>query len=402
MKPVIAVLWILSIALAVGLSRLAEPDRVGAESSISFEEAFGEFAPLERAYLISSSLRNLDSDNLPGLVNVLENRNIGIVPEEVKLIMLAWARFDAPAAYEWAIVQKPEGWRTRLTLAAIYAWGYYDGPAAIRVAEAVENPETMARLQQNAMEGWLRGGDKKGYSAYIANFPDMKRRGRLYFLLAGEIVMSEGNEAAMRWAEALPDDMPNQLKPSVFGNVARMVASEDPLRAAEWFLEHGARPYSKGALPGIALRWVQLHDRPAAFEWLLATDRDATHEGEVDDAIAQGFRSWMQLDSEAAQAWLLTQLPNPALDPAVYEALRHLLPKDPGASMLWVQRLDDEEKRRSQLVRVGIRWRDKDPEGFTDWLAESDLPEEIRQKIEAAPREARRKAKPGPAAAQNP
>ena len=49
MKPVIAVLWILSIALAVGLTRLADPGQGGSEPSPSFAEAFAEFNPLRRS-----------------------------------------------------------------------------------------------------------------------------------------------------------------------------------------------------------------------------------------------------------------------------------------------------------------------------------------------------------------
>ena len=51
----------------------------------------------------------------------------------------------------------------------------------------------------------------------------------------------------------------------------------------------------------------------------------------------------MQIDPEAAQAWLLSMLPNPELDPAIKEAIKRLLPTDPDASMAWVQRLDDED-----------------------------------------------------------
>ena len=74
MKPVIAVLWILSIALAVGLTRLADPDQGGSEPSPSFAEAFAEFNPLRRAYLISRSLEDLGPENLPELLKVLEGR----------------------------------------------------------------------------------------------------------------------------------------------------------------------------------------------------------------------------------------------------------------------------------------------------------------------------------------
>ena len=83
MKPVIAVLWILSIALAVGLTRLAGPDRAGSEPGPSasfdessgerpsFDEVFGEREPLRRAYLLSRSLRALGPDDLPELLRGL-------------------------------------------------------------------------------------------------------------------------------------------------------------------------------------------------------------------------------------------------------------------------------------------------------------------------------------------
>ncbi len=400
MKPVIAVLWILSIALAIGLTRLADPG--DSESSPSFDEAFAEFDPLQRAYLISRSLQNLDPDNLPELRTALEVRKVGILSEEVRLIMLAWARFDAPGAYAWAR-EGPVNWRTTLTNQAIYAWAHHDAPAALRVVEETEDPELQARLRQNLIEGWLRSDDKEGISEYIANFPDIKQRGRLFFRLAGEIMLAEGKDGAMRWAEALPDDAPNRLKLGIFHHIAKMVAKDDPVLAAEWFLAHRTRPYSEGALAGIARRWVQNHDRPAAFEWLLAMSSDGLRAGERDSAIADGFRTWMQADPEAAQAWLLPMLPNPALDPAIKEAAKRLLPTAPDSAMAWAQRIDDESERHAQSVRVGIRWRGKDPKAFNDWLKESDLSEETRQKIlKVRERGAPMSAKSKPAAAGKP
>ena len=403
MKPVIAVLWILSIALAVGLTRFADPDRGGSESRPPFEEVFAEFDPLQRALLISRSLQDFGPDALPELQNALEDRKMGIVPEEVRLIMLAWARFDAPGAYAWAR-EGPTNWRATLTDEAIYAWAYYDGPAAVRMMEEIEDPEFKVRLRQNIIEGWLRGDDKEGVSNYIANFPEVKRRGRLFFLLAGEIMMAKGADGAMRWTEAIPDDAPNRLKLSMFHHIAKMVASDDPVRAMEWFLANRTRPYSEGALSGIMRRWVQHHDRPAAFEWLLAMSSDGIRAGERVDAISIGFRSWIQIDPKAAQAWLVAALPNPALDPAIEEAVKRLLPSAPDSALAWAQRLDNESERHAQSVRVGIRWRSKDPEAFNEWLKENDLPEETRQKILGAPpqRSARMTVNPPSAAAGKP
>ncbi|MFB3118788.1 MAG: hypothetical protein ACE1ZP_08470, partial [Myxococcota bacterium] len=194
------------------------------------------------------------------------------------------------------------------------------------------------------------------------------------------------------------------LKLSMFHQIATMVAGDDPLRATEWFLAHRTRPYSEGALSGIMRRWVQHHDRPAAFEWLLAMSSDGIRAGERVDAISIGFRSWIQIDSKTAQAWLIAALPNPALDPAIEEAVRRLLPSAPDSALAWAQRLDNESARHAQSVRVGTRWRSKDPEAFDEWLKENDLPEETRQKILGAPpqQRARITAKPRPAAAGKP
>jgi hypothetical protein len=151
-KPVIAVLWILSIALAVGLTRLAGPDRAGPEPGPSLgsgprpslDEAFAEFDPLRRPYLITSALQDFGPDDLPELHRVLVDRRLGIVREEVRLFMLAWARFDAPGAYAWAS-QGPAGWRPTLTGEALFAWAYYDGPAAMAVVDETDNPEAGTR-----------------------------------------------------------------------------------------------------------------------------------------------------------------------------------------------------------------------------------------------------------------
>jgi len=406
-KPVIAALWIVSIALAIGLTRLAGPDRAGSEPTPSLDEAFGEFDPLRRAYLMSHSLQNLGPDDLPELMRALVDRRMGIVPEEVRLFMLAWASFDGPGAYAWAS-EGPKGWRNVLTDHAIFAWAYYDGPAAMVVVNETEDPERMVILRQGALEGWMRSDDKRGVAEYISTNSDIQRRGRFYNLLGGEIVMRQGNDGAMRWVEALPDDAPSNLKGALFTAVAKFVSSTDPVGAAEWFLEHRTRPYSGKALTAIVRNWVWSgDDRSAAFEWLLAMSSDGIRAGERGDAIAMGFRSWIQTDPEGAQQWLLSVLPNPELDPAILEAIKRLLPTDVGVSMAWTQRLDDEALRHAESVRVGIRWRDEDPEAFGDWLRKSDLPEEARQKILAAQQRppqmrARMKKKPKPAAAGKP
>jgi hypothetical protein len=335
--------------------------------------------------LVSHSLQDFGSDKLPELLRALVEHRTR--PEELRLVMLAWARFDAPGAYAWARKEAPMGARQSLTDQAMYAWGFTDGPAAMRLVDEIEDPELQGRLRTKAMDAWMRSDDRQGVTEYIASHPKARRRARFMLLLSGEVVKSDGLDEAMRWVESIPDDAERDMKLALFQNVAKLVAAADPELAADWFLAHRTRPYTEGALAFIIRRWVQRHPkrRPEAFEWLLAMSSDGIREGEREDAVGAGFRSWMQIDPDAAQQWLLTALPNPVLERAVNEAFRRLLPTDAGAAMAWVQQLEDESVRHTQSVRVGVRWRGEDRVAFDEWLGKNDLPEETRQEILAAP-----------------
>ncbi len=410
MKPGIVALWIITILLAVGLTRLASRPSAppSGDADGSFIESFSEQEPVERAYRISRSLRDLDPDNLPELLEAMKVRRMGIVWEEVRLIMVAWARFDPRGAWEWANAQTPS-WRPTLTDQAIYAWAYQDGPAARSVVEGIEDPERRVRLRSSMIDGWMRSSDKAGVSDYIANFDDARRRGRLIFLLAGEVMMQMGREGAMRWVEAIPDDAPNHFKEGMFLHTLKMIATEDPQLAVDWYLEHCKSPYSEGGLEAIARRWAQHQKDPSElFTWLLALDVDGISQEDVDGAISAGFRAWMQTKNEAAQAWLATALPNPKLDLAAVEAVRYLLALSPDVSVQWAMRIQDEETRNRNVVQAARRWREKDPDALQAWLEQSDLPEDVREKIRSGPKKQMRlnlapnprKAKKAPEAAE--
>jgi hypothetical protein len=235
------------------------------------------------------------------------------------------------------------------------------------------------------VEGWLRSDDsdaRQGVAEYIAAIEEPRRRGRLTFLLAAEI-MRDGAEKVMRWAEAVPEDAPNDFKQGAFYRASSLVAHEDPLRAAEWFEAHRTRPYSAGSLSGIADEWARRHSPPGLFDWLRNLPTD---EGEGADeraaAIGDGFRLWLGRAPQEAEAWLSSELPDPELDPAVVELASQLSRSSPGSALEWAARIHDEKLRRNKLIRVGrVGWR-ADPEAVTAWLEKSDLPPELRKQIQ--------------------
>ena len=395
MKAAGLALWILTIAASFVLARLTAPGREIADlrSVDSFRAALADRDTLNRSYRLSVFLQDFGPDDVPAVIEILEARSIGVSQEEVRLLMLAWSRFDAPGAFAWAS-DFPTPWRKLLMSQAMYAWGFRDGRAALRTLEGVEDPELLARLRPAMVEGWLRSDDREGVGEYIASIPEPRRRGRLIFVLAAE-TMRDGVEAVIRWAEAVPEDAPNDFKQGAFYHASSVVARKDPRRAAEWFELHRTQPYSEGSAAGIALKWVRFHDPPGLFDWLRSLPADGVRDGERGTAIADGFRIWLQNVPAEAETWLRAALPDPELDPAIAELVLHLYKSSPGSAVEWALRIQGEKLRRGRTIAAGRAWWRAEPEAVTAWLAESDLSEEVRQQIVR-----RRPVARAPAAAQ--
>ncbi len=385
MRVALALLWILTLVGAFAAGRLGGPD-AELSSVSSFREALLARDELTRAQRMSAFLENLDPETLPAALEALEAHNAGVSRQEVRLFLLAWSRFDAPGAFAWSRAWKTR-WRETLMTEAIYAWGFRDARAALRELDAMGDPAASARFRSSLFEGWLRSDDRAGASEAIAAIEDPRQRGRLLSILAGE-TMRDGPEALLGWADAVAPDAPNNFKTGAFNQAAAMVARADPQRTAEWYLLHREHPYSAGALKGIARAWAERHDPPALFDWLRKLPVETERADETGDAIAAGFRAWLRKDPEQAEAWLSAALPDPRLDPAIVELVR--AEGAPRSAMEWAVRIQDEDLRRAQTVRVGRSWRARDPEALGVWLDQVELPDEISQEILAtAPAAAR-------------
>jgi hypothetical protein len=390
MKAAWLALWIVTVVAAFGLARLTSSARGAADipddlqSIDSFRAALADRDTLTRSYRLSAYLQGLSAEDGPLVLEVLKERSSGVSQEEIRLLMLAWSRFDPAGAFAWAH-DWPSGWRNILMSEAMYAWGFRDGPAALHAAGAVEDPELRERLRPALVEGWLRSNDadaRRSASEYVAGLEDPRRRGRLIFILAGE-VSRDGTESAIRWIDTLPDDAPNDFKQGAFHHTAKIVAAKDPRRAAELLEARWTQPYSAGSLAGVAERWARNHDPPALFDWLRRfPPAGGEREDERSTAIGEGFRVWLGRDPVKAEAWLGSALPDPLLDPAVSELASHLAGSSQASALDWALRIQDEKLRRSKLVRVSrVGWR-KDPEAVTAWLEKNEaVPAEARQHI---------------------
>lgn len=378
---------VLALVVGFGLGRLSGRDAGLAEirSPDSFRATLEERDPLLRAYRLGVLMEALGPDELPALQAELEADSKGFTPEAMRLLMLAWTRFDADGALAWARARPESRRRDALMEAAMYAWGFRNGRDALQALEALEaNAEPEAKLRAALVEGWVQSEDRLRASAYVATIEEPRRRSRLGFLLAGEAAR-DGPDAVIEWAEAVPADAPNEFKQIAFYHAVGVVAREDPQRAAAWLEANWTQPFRGRALDELARKWAQHHDPPQFFGWIEQFQAAQGRADGLEDGIATAFRIWYTRAPEEAEAWLRSALPDPALDPAIRELVRKLAQSAPGEAVAWAAQLQDETERRASTFRAARLWLRDDPEAAQAWLAASDLPEAQRQAILRGP-----------------
>src|SRR5262249_18525548 len=170
----------LALALAFGLGRLGSRSASDAPDPLdvaSFRQALAEEDELTRLRRMSAFLERLSPGNLVPARAALVEEQIRVGSDEVRIFMLAWARFDAPGAFAWAQAQ-PEEWRPTLTREAIYAWGFRDPRGALAALEEIEDATTRGRLRSSLVSAWARSPDKAGLLAYLSALPPEQRADR--------------------------------------------------------------------------------------------------------------------------------------------------------------------------------------------------------------------------------
>jgi hypothetical protein len=372
----------LGVGIAIG-ALMAGPGAMGLGAPTpSLEAALREENLLVRSQMLGQFLDTLGPANLEDALEVLHANRVGVTDQELRVFMLAWGRFDAPGAFQWAQAQDSD-WSGRLKNAALYGWGFRDPHAA--VAELETLPPSGGRqgspLLTELMSGWRVNGDVDGLTAYLISMPSVRQRETITSHLLAQIGKA-GPEAVIAWANAIPENAPRGFKRIAFNRGVGAVAKVDPRLGASWFEENREKGFSEGSLGVIARRWIDHHQPADLFVWLggLPPLPGEAFDGERSGATGQAMKWWLRRDSDAALAWLDAQDPiPPEYDPAIASLAQFLVKKTPDVSVYWADRIQDPELRSSTLIKSLGRWRRRDPAAADEWIATADLTDEVRE-----------------------
>jgi hypothetical protein len=351
-------------------------------SMTSFRASLQQPDALERSYRFHGFLQTLSPDEVAEAREIIEARNPWLVEDELLSFMLAWTRFDAPAAFEWAL-SRSSPFREQASAAALEAWAFHDPVAAGRALESVDRAVDRASLKEFLVAGWLKGGHHDGVTEYIMGQPPGTGRQRYTNLLTIEL-MRDGADAVVRWAEAIPDDAPGSYKTMAFQKAANILTTVDPVRAAGWIEAHLRHDYAAEAPAVIGRRWLEI-DPPAALAWLASLPQ-----GDVSDrALQSTLRVWLHEAPEDAEAWVRAASEagggRSAIDVMI---ARHA--EDPPTAIGWAQRISDPADRSRTVVRLARAWHRREPEASKRWIEASELPPQMQNAILNSPSARRR------------
>jgi hypothetical protein len=316
------------------------------------------------------------------------------------MLASAWGRIDAPGAFDHVRKRWPQRSVRRMALAELaYEWAMEDpiGAAAAVAALPAGDVTSDDVIPRRLIEGWSQTPDYFGATDYVAGFPRSGVRQVLTTTIATQVLRRHGVDALLTWAESVNPETPGRFRLVAFRKAARVLAQEDPERAAAWVEQRHGDEHTKGVLRIVATQWAE-EDPEAAFEWLLARPDD----DERVLAIEFAFRDWVRRDPEPAFVWLERRLPDPALDPAVDAGARRLAVDEPPRAAEWATRIEDAERRAAAYEEIGRAWLRRDPEATRAWIEEARLGDDFAEAIQRPASRGRSRVPQAPGVVRDP
>ena len=334
---------------------------------------------LVRQAAVAELLLTLGPESLDAVRHGYESVLIDLGDSELVLLGDWWARFDPRAALRWTDHHWPARYSTPVVGAVLREWGRVDPSAAMAAAQAAPNERMKLRWSEAVLRGWdeARLNGALEFAETLGHGPT--RQWALYTVTRRK-VLRDGPDAAIAWAEALPDDDP-RFKRHALMRVATATAAVQPEKATALVDRHIDGPYYKGLPRRVAKGWFD-YAPDEAFTWLSSLPEGP----ERDNAVRETFRLWLSFSTPPSLAWVQAQPSAPWVDPA-HSVYAGYLAKttSPEKGMEWTQRILGEKERQMTQAQVARIWLSVDPEKADAWLEQSDLPPDLIKRTRVVP-----------------
>ena len=303
--------------------------------------------PVVRMQAFAELLQGGDAESIQAAIEAYKK-----LPEgpsrfsELRMLAFSWAQADPEAAMAWT--RELGGFEQRIGSGAVMdSWSRSDPQGAI--AWAKENFEGEDNPYFIGIISGMSETDMTGATDLMTSMPYGRSRGRAASILL-ERSWTQGEDAAMSWAENLPD---GSLKNYAYGQIGEKIAREDLGRAVEWVEGMDESEIKTAVSEDVAERWARKSPQEAA-QWVGNMPEGEARSESMEEVVSQ----WARKDPTATAEWLNQFPAGELMDEPIQRFVREVVRKDPETAMTWAEAIVDEERKErtvSEVKRVAER-----------------------------------------------
>lgn len=279
----------------------------------------------------------------------------GLKPEDIPGA-LAEIRKGAP---EW----DPEG--RMLTHMLLTRWAQDDPDAAFASLADLDFKKTGG--DPNSILAGLAAQDPKRAADWLNN-PDnsLVQYPMMGHILAGTIAkewVRQDAEAALAWAETLPESQ----RAGAYSGVLGSLATTDPLRASTLAMKLESGEARQHIVGEVARAWARTAPTDA-LAWAQSLEGD-----DQQQATREALGTWAQADPAAAAKLVDGMTGQEPFDSYLTTVASTWAPQAPGEAAAWVTTQAEGQGKNQAMGHVMWNWTTRDPESAANWLAEQPV-----------------------------
>lgn len=338
-----------------------------------------------KARKLGELLPALGPESLPAVKEALEEAAVlEMNAVEFELLMRYWTMHEPKEAAYYALGKAPRAYNVAAIYGAVLPWVEADPEQALPTLRPYTRAQgdAGAAAQIALVRGWY-GSGHPGLEDYIRGIGAGFERQRALSAFATCIIRDKGVEAAVKWAESIPDSTA-EYKLEAFRKMGTALVPYD-VEAAKRFCEaHCEGPFGSNLRVRIAERWAR-DDAASSLTWLA----DAPESQDTHLAVRIAYAVWGTRDGEAAIRWMKEQIARHAtgepprwLEPTLPIHARLLAEDSPVAGLDQAARLKDPHERNVVMVELAHKWyHGQDRAAAEAWLSKSPLNEALRAMV---------------------
>lgn len=399
------ILFLFSLLAASGCSEDVRPSSTDDSDLVqTILDIFAETDRFDRIEHLVSVLRGVSDDQASLLEEALNALDLPYREDLRILIVTEWAKHDPAAATIWVMnSEHVEFARSIMFDETTYLWARKDPASLIgnlRIVMYSSGTGWDPAMLRAMVRGWYDSGepDLELYIYDLGRFADDRQRA-LSELIKVKLAR-EGIDPVIEWAQSLRPD--RTYKKYAYGRVAGGIAKIDPARAAEWCEKICDSIYGTDVATWIASDWA-VKDGAAAMDWIVGRPNSiASRVG-----ARSAYRKFLRHAEEDAVAWMDStteeQRRGPVLQgPVVMYFNIRSARNHPLEAIEWSRYIQDEGELHEQLIINARRWLRMDKDAAEEWLAQSDISDEMKAyaytkgRVPKGKKSARKGAKPKP------